>query len=378
MSSITRLTNARLIREAAIVEEDLWIRDGVITAATSLPHQTFDAQGCFLAPGFIDLQINGAYGVDLSMEPHRISFLAHRLLRHGVTSFLPTVTTSSSERYKQVLPLLQPQSFADGAENLGIHLEGPFFHPQRAGCHPPEHLRTFSSDFQDLYSIYGSLEGVRLLTLACELPHAFEHIQQLRSLGIIVSLGHSNATFEEALTAFDNGIQSVTHLWNACSGLHHRAPGIPGAVCSRKDIFYGMIGDGLHVHPSILQLMWTLLPQKMILVSDAMAGLGMEPGLHSLGGQEVLIESKAAFLKDTHTLAGSLCPLDAMVRRLQAATHCSLPQAIATVTTHPAQLLGLEGQKGTLALGAAADLVLLDKDLNVCGCWVKGKLQFAP
>ena len=333
-----------------------------------------DADGLLLVPGFIDLQFNGGFGHDFTADPTTIWQVAEGLPRWGVTAFLPTIITSPLERIgaAQQVVLQQPAGFR-GAIPLGLHVEGPFLNPQKKGAHNPAYLRNPSLDAVVGWS---PQTGVRLVTLAPELPGALPVIEGLVDRGVLVSCGHSTATYDEAAAAFDAGARYGTHLFNAMPALHHREPALPGALLTDPRPMVGLIADGIHTHPAVVSLVWQALgPERLNLVTDAMAALGMGPGTHLLGDFDVIVDDSSARLADG-TLAGSILAMDQAVRNLIRFTGCSLPESLATVTTTPARALGLDGERGQIAPGYVADLVLLTPDLEVRGTVVGGELVY--
>jgi len=331
-----------------------------------------DAAGLLLTPGLIDLQVNGGFGLDFTADPETIWDVAAALPRFGVTAFLPTVITSppaTPQTAQRVLVGGPPAGWA-GARPLGLHLEGPFLNPGKKGAHNPAYLRQPSAAGLGDWS---PATGVRLVTLAPELPWARQAITALAGRGVVVSAGHSLATFDEAAAGFDSGARYATHLFNAMPTLHHREPGLVAAALADPRVVAGLIPDGLHVHPALVRLVWQLLgPDRLNLVTDAMAAMGMDPGEYLLGDFRVTVDAGSARLADG-TLAGCVLSLDAILRAFIAFTGASLAGALPTVTTTPARLLGLDGQLGRVAPGYAADLTLLTPDLRVVETFVGGK-----
>jgi N-acetylglucosamine-6-phosphate deacetylase len=213
--------------------------------------------------------------------------------------------------------------------------------------------------------------------MAPELPGALDVTQTLVERGVVVSAGHSNATFAEAQAGIEAGIRYGTHLFNAMPGLHHREPGLIGALLSDSRVTVGLIPDGIHVHPAVVKLAWQALrSERLNLVTDATASLGMPPGRYRIGPQEVFVDETSARLADG-TLAGSILSLDAALQNLMSFAGCSLEEALPTITSTPAELLGLSDQRGRLGPGLAADLVLLTADLDVAMTIVNGKVVYA-
>ena len=326
--------------------------------------ERIDSSGLVLAPGFIDLQLNGAFGHDFTANPESIWTVASRLPQYGVTAFLPTIITTPLETIStaQEIVARTPASVATGAIPLGLHVEGPFLNPGRTGAHNPAYLR-----LPDLAATrYWSPErGVKLVTLAPELPGALDLVASLSEQGVLVGAGHSLATYEQAQAGFDAGIRYGTHLFNAMPALYHREPGLVAALLTDPRLTVGLIADGIHTHPSIVSLVWQFLGSaRLNLVTDGMAALGMSSGRHLLGDLKVETDESSARLADG-TLAGSILSLDTALRNLIAFAGCSLQDALPTVTSTPAASLGILDQRGQLSPGLVADLVLLSSDLDV-------------
>jgi N-acetylglucosamine-6-phosphate deacetylase len=333
-----------------------------------------DAQGASVAPGFIDLQLNGALGDDFTQDPATIWRVAAHLPRWGCTAFLPTIITSPLAVVEQAQAVLAggPPEGWRGAAPLGLHVEGPFLNPQKKGAHNPEHLRPPSLAHVAAWS---PAEHVRLVTLAPELDGALEVIAALTARGVVVSAGHSMATYAQAQAGFAAGSTYGTHIFNAMPTLAHREPGLPGALLTAPGQVVGLIPDGVHTHPAIVALVWRMKGTAgLTLVTDAMAALGMPPGKYMLGDQEVTVTERDARLP-SGTLAGSVLALDEALRCLLRFTGCSLQAALPALTSTPAGVLGLT-DRGRLAPGAIADLVFLDDDLEVVRTLAAGELVY--
>jgi N-acetylglucosamine-6-phosphate deacetylase len=347
-------------------------------ATAPIPDGTtvIDAEGLTAVPGLIDLQFNGGFGLDFTADPATIWDVAAQLPQHGVTAFLPTIITAPlevSRRAQEVLAAGPPPGFA-GARPLGLHIEGPFLNPGKKGAHNPAHLRLPTPE---AVADWSPETGVRLVTLAPELPGALDVIPRLAGRGVLVSAGHSLATYDEARAGFDAGIRYATHLFNAMPTLHHRQPGLAAAALTDERITVGLLADGLHIHPALVDLVWRLTgPERFSLVTDAMAALGMPPGDYLLGDYAVTVDDGEARLAD-RTLAGCIVSMDAAVRSLIAYSGATWSEALATVTTTPARLLGLAGQFGALVEGAAADVVLLGPNGEVRQTLIGGRPVYA-
>jgi N-acetylglucosamine-6-phosphate deacetylase len=368
--------------DVCLDEAAVLIDDGHIVAVGPAPQvpcpaeaNQLDATGLLLVPGFMDLQFNGGFGADFTADPATIWPVAGQLPRYGVTAFLPTIITSPLSRvaHAQEIVLQDRPAGYQGAIPLGLHVEGPFLNPQKKGAHNPAYLRQ-----PDLAAVadWSPEQGVRLVTLAPELPGALAIVETLSDRGVLVSAGHSMATYAEAMAAFDAGIRYGTHLFNAMPNLHHREPGLPGALLTDDRPVAGLIADGIHTHPAMVRLIWSCLgSHRLNLVTDAMAALGMTPGMHLLGDFEVQVDATSARLADG-TLAGSILSLDQALRNLIAFTGCTLEQALPAITTTPARALDQAHSRGQIAAGYTADLVLLAPDLTVRGTIVAGELVY--
>jgi len=373
----TVLTPTERIDNGALVTNGRQIADVGPVERIPCPDdaQIIDAAGLFLVPGLIDLQINGAFGYDFTADPTTIWPVAAKLPRYGVTAFLPTIISSPLKTVAAAQQILTqaPGTVATGAVPLGLHVEGPFLNLKRKGAHNPEHLLP-----PDLGAVadWSPGRGVRLVTLAPELPGGLDLVALLAERDVVVSAGHSNATYAEALASFDAGIRYVTHLFNAMPPLHHREPGLIGTLLTDPRPTAGVIADGVHAHPAIVRMAWqTLGNTRLNLVTDAMAALGMPPGQHLLGDYDVTVDETSARLVDG-TLAGSILSMDTALRNLVAFAQCSLAEALPTVTTTPARLLGLSGERGQLAPGYPADIVLLSPELDVVMTVVEGRIAY--
>ncbi|MEN8040160.1 MAG: N-acetylglucosamine-6-phosphate deacetylase [Actinomycetota bacterium] len=331
-----------------------------------------DAAGLFVVPGFVDVQINGAFGHDFTQDPSSIWEVGERLPEHGVTSFLPTVITSPDttiSRAQDVLAEGPPDGYL-GANPIGLHLEGPFLSPLQPGTHDKRYLR---EPGEVDTSTWTPDRGVRMVTLAPELPGALELIETLVGRGVVVSLGHSAASLEEAVAGFETGATVGTHLYNAMSGFQHRDPGLVGALFTEADVIAEIIVDGIHSHPSAVRVAWDAKgPDHLVLITDAMAAMGMGHGRFAISSVDVEVDETGPRNADG-VLAGSALRMDEAVRNLQLFARCSLEEAIGAATSNPASAIG-EPDVGVIRPGARADVVLLDADAEVVATFVGGRL----
>jgi N-acetylglucosamine-6-phosphate deacetylase len=374
-SKVQRFTNARVLIDNQIQDGELWIAGGKVIPPQGRADVEIDVEGRIIAPGYIDIQINGGFGCDFSRNPEQIDMVARKLLQYGVTAFLPTLISSSPEQYRAALPRLQPRTFGkEGAAVLGIHLEGPFFSPQYAGAHNRDFLQCSYKD--PIESVYGDLKGVKIVTLAPEIPGGTTLIQQLKKRGIFVSVGHSAANLEQVRAGIDAGIGLATHLFNSMSPYHHRSPAIVGAALIDPSLPYSLILDGIHLSRESVLLCWYCNPSGLILISDATEALGLPEGNYKLGTLDIEVHGEQIYLAGTRTIAGSNLNLSKAVRMLHAITGCSKAEALSAASLKPAQLIQAYPNKGTLAVGADADFILLSDELEVEATYVGGELAW--
>lgn len=369
---IIQYINGKIIREGQIRNEDVWVQEGKIIPPAYKPDQVYDLQGHYLAPGYIDLQINGGFGVDFTTNLADVGKTAKELLKHGVTSFLPTILSSTKEHYHSQLVHFKPkQGGIEGASILGLHLEGPFFNPQQCGAHNVRNIKNFQEE--SLESLYGSLENVKMITLAPEIPGALNAIKALRQKKIIVAAGHSHATEEEFVSALQAGVSVVTHLFNAMTPFHHRATGIVSETLGNSKVHFSIISDGVHVNDRGLQIAWKMNPEGLFLISDAIALFGTRKTNGCQAGMDILADAKKAYVAETGRLAGGLMGLDGNVRHLHVSTGCSIAYAVEAASTKPAKILGIDTIRGTLNVGSDADMIILNDRLQVLATFIRGE-----
>ncbi|MEX1021218.1 MAG: N-acetylglucosamine-6-phosphate deacetylase [Litorilinea sp.] len=348
-----------------------------------------DARDCVVLPGFIDLHIHGAAGHDtMDATPEALLHMARFLVQQGVTGFLPTTMTAPHAATLAALqtvarfvnqpavnhsPVQLTTLPAHGARVLGVHLEGPYLSPDFPGAQPAAAIR--APDLAE-FTAYLDAAPIRLVTLAPELPGADALIHAAQARGIRVALGHSAATYEQARAAFAQGMDQVTHTYNAMTGLHHRAPGSVGAALVDDRVYAQLIADGIHVHPAAMSILARAKgPDKVVLITDAMAATGMGPGRYALGGLPVVVENDECRL-ESGALAGSILTMDAALRNFMAATALPLETAWISTSYAPACALGLDAHLGAIEPGFAADLVLLDAELRVVATIIGGEVAY--
>lgn len=328
--------------------------------------------GHVIAPGFIDLHINGAFGHDFTAAPRQISAVARNLPRFGVTSFLPTLTSAPLAQYTaagQIVRELEQES--EMAAILGLNIEGPYLNRAKAGSHSVPFLR--SPDIAEL--LYFDPEVTRLMTISPELPGALNFIRAISERGIVVGIGHSTATYDETLAAVDNGAKWGNHLFNGMGSLHHRHPGIVGALLTDDRLLLGLIADKAHVHPAVMRLVAAAKNASGVtLVSNAVAAAGMPKGEYMHGNQVVEFSSVGVRLPNG-TLIGNINLLDQAVRNMVHLAGRPLAEALQMASQTPASLLGLS-TKGKLAPHYDADIIILDENLIVEMTMVRGQIIY--
>ena len=372
------IRNARLVTSTGVREGDLLVREGRVAAFGEVRDPgcvpELDAEERYLAPGFLDLHVHGGAGADFSVgDPDAARAIAAFHAQHGTMGLLATIVPGPVERMRKAMTAVI------GVPGiLGIHLEGPFLSPEKAGALDPQWFLPPSRDaFRKLVA---GFEGqIKVVTFAPELPGAVDLIGDIRAIGAMPAIGHTTATYEQASAALGRGAFHVTHLANAMSGLHHRGPGSVGAALL-SGASLELICDGIHVHPAFVRLAVESLRgrgelHRLCLVTDATAAAGLPDGCYRLGDRDIRLQRREVRLADG-TLAGSALTLDQALRNVVRFASLTLEEALTLVTANPAPVLGREGELGILAVGARADLVLLETDLTVWTTIRDSKIAF--
>ena len=343
----------------------------------------------YIVPGFIDVHVHGIEGIDTLESAAAIAAIAERMPRYGVTAFCPTSLACDPPTLRRMLEgirLARTTRLPGGARVLPAHLESNFINPDYKGAQPaacirrptPDVRRPTSDDWTGadiLAEIAAARPDVGIVTLAPEIDGALELIRDLVAHGHHVSLGHSGATYEQALEGIRAGARQATHLFNRMPPIGHRAPGLAGAVLESDEVIAELVCDGVHVHPAIMRVaLAAKRPEGIMAITDGTAGSGLPPGTKTtIGGYPITIRD-AAYLDDG-TIAGSSLTMDRAFAKLASEVGLSLPDAATVCATTPARALGLQGF-GVLAPGAIADLVVLDRDLRVVQTWIAGTLAY--
>lgn len=368
-----RLFDGEAFRDQmALIIADGQIEKIVPAAALDAGLAVTDLKGGMLAPGFIDAQVNGGGGALLNDKPSVavVRRMAEAFRAFGTTSMLPTVITDSPDITRQAADAVAAARRQGVPGIIGIHIEGPFLDPRRAGAHPPQHIRPITPE--DIAWLKGLDCGIVLLTVAPSHVSP-ETIRILTQTGIIVSLGHSEATAKEAQAALAAGARGFTHLFNAMSQLQNREPGMVGAALTDRESYCGIIADGHHVHPLALQVTLKTKPKdRLFLVTDAMPPAAGGPPRFELQGREVIARNGRLELNEG-TLAGSILTMDEAVRFCVATLGLDLGEALRMATVYPAQFLRIDRELGRIAPAYRANLVHLTDALAVTRTWIDGE-----
>lgn len=347
-----------------------------VAATQAMSGELIDATGKMVVPGYINLHVHGGVGYDtMDATPDAIISMARWFARHGVTSFLPTTITAPKEA---ILAAIRNIAFCQeegtgSAQLLGIHLEGPYISPSKPGAQPVQYIRPADpNEYRDFFS----WDNIRLITLAPEIPENKKLITYAVQHGSTVAVGHSTASYKEVLAAVRLGLSHSAHTFNGMGNLHHREPGTVGAVLTCDEITAEVIADNIHIHPAVIKLLVRAKSvERTVLITDAICAAGMPDGTYDLGGQQVTVKEGIARIA-MGSLAGSTLTMDKAVRNAMAAASLSLAETLQMASYNPAQVIGVEKEKGSLELGKDADILLLDDELRVILTMVKGQIVY--
>jgi len=372
---MTAIINAKLIVNDKIVEGQILLFDEkIVRIADDVELDTMeviDAKGHYVSAGFIDLHIHGSGGADvMDATPQALETLSTTLLQTGTTSFLPTTMTMSTQDIDNALQNIQKHKMTvSGANILGIHLEGPFINAEKHGAQDKAYIQS-----PNLSLIQNYMQEVKMITLAPEVEGAEVFIKHLvkEYPHIILSIGHSDASFEESKESFSWGVSHVTHLFNAMNPYHHRKPGIVGAVFD-SEVTCDIIADLVHTHSSALELVHQVKKKNLILITDAMRAGCMKCGTYDLGGRKVEVEKGKALLEDG-TLAGSVLKMNEALLNMSNHTSMTKVELVNSVTKIPAQKMGVS--KGELREGYDADIVIFDENFSIISTIIAGEVKY--
>jgi N-acetylglucosamine-6-phosphate deacetylase len=374
-----RIINGLIVTpEAVLTDHEILIADGKIAAIqprTAISDDTINAGGLWVVPGMIDVHVHGGDGHDtMDATPEALHGMARFFAQHGVTSFYATTMSAPADAIAAAIDNVAhtPQP-VDGAQILGVHVEGPFLSTDFPGAQAPDVLRLPDPTEYDDWFDSGV---VKLITVAPELDGALAMIDNGVAHGIEFALGHSGASYDEVMMAADHGVRQATHTYNGMLGLHHREPGTLGGVLIEDRIYGQIIADGIHSHPAMVKLLVRAKgPGRVILITDAMRAAGLPDGDYDLGEQAVTVRDGVCRIANG-SLAGSTATMDAVLRNMVNFAGLTLPQALPMATGVPAEAMNLAGRKGALTPGADADVILLNADLRVCLTMVGGRVVY--
>jgi len=365
------IINAKIVTATEVLEGyNLLFSKKVIAIRKELPiwAEVIDAKGLYLSAGFIDIHIHGSAGFDvMDATPQALDAISKTILQTGTTSFLATTMTMEEEKITNALKNIQNFQNGEGAKLLGVHLEGPFINSVKKGAQNGRYIQTPNRQLIEPF-----IDIIKMITLAPEVADAEAFIYFLKAHypWILLSIGHSDANYEEAKKSFSWGVSHATHLFNAMNPMHHREPSVVGAVLEDENISCDIIADLIHIHPSFFSMLYKLKGEQLLLITDAMRAGCLCHGVSEIGGQKVWVKNGEARLEDG-TLAGSVLKLNEALANFSRYTKLSMPQLIAMVTRIPAKKLGLK--IGELLEEYPADLVLFNKQFEIKSCFIDGE-----
>ncbi|MEN2467456.1 N-acetylglucosamine-6-phosphate deacetylase [Ornithinibacillus sp. JPR2-1] len=371
----TRIPNGSLIIEQGKISE--------IYPENEKPKQypsrfkMIDGEGLYAVPGFIDGHIHGANGADvMDGTDEALDTIAEALPKEGTTSFLATTITQSVEQIEQALRTVadyQPKE--NGAEIIGIHLEGPFIEESKKGAQPLEHIRRPDSALFDKWQKLSN-DMIKTITMAPEHDPEGLFIRHLANQGVNISAGHTAIDFKGMKEAVSNGVKQVTHLCNAMTGIHHRDIGVVGATFLLEELRAELIADGIHVAPEMIEVIYRNMgSDRIMLITDAMRAKCLHAGTYELGGQTVLVDEHRAVLEDG-TLAGSILKMNHGVKQMLKIQDVCLEDVIKMASTNPAKQLGVYDRKGSIAKGKDADILLVDENFTINYTICRGTIAY--
>ena len=375
-NSIKTIINVKIITHEEVLEGYcLTFDEKIISLSKEIPRDTelIDAKGLYLSAGFIDIHIHGSNGFDvMDGTQEALEGIAKSILQTGTTSFLATTMTMSREDINKALLNVQNFKSQKGAKVVGVHLEGPFINIVKKGAQNANYVQKPNIELIEPF-----MDVVKMVTIAPEVEGGREFIEHIKKHHptVLLSMGHSDASYEQSKKSFTWGISHATHLFNAMNPLHHREPGIVGAVLEADEVSCDVIADLVHIHPSFFNLLYKLKKEQLLLITDAMRAGCLCSGVSEVGGQKVMVANGEARLEDG-TLAGSVLKMNEALKNFYEHTNIGLVELVNMVTKIPAQKLGLK--KGLVSLGYEADLVLFDEEFEISSVYIDGDIVFKP
>lgn len=374
------IKNGKVVLPDGILENVVLAFDSKIcgfTDESQIPEnaEVIDADGGFVAPGLVDIHIHGYLGEDTSDgSAEGIFKMANGIMKNGVTSFCPTTMTVSMDEINKALDtvrsLKEESRSWDGAEILGVNLEGPFINPKKKGAQAETHIKKPDAKF-----VLGNADIISLATMAPEMEGGCEVIKEIRdNSNVVVSVGHTDASFEETLSGIDAGATHITHLFNAQTPLHHRNPGVVGAALL-ENVTTELIADSFHVHKGIFELLARVKGDNLVLITDCTRAGGMPDGEYTLGGQPIFVNGVKCLLEDG-TIAGSVLKLNDAVKNFSANTNLPFWKAVSAASLNPARAIGVDDRKGSIEPGKDSDIIITDDDFNIVKTIIGGEIKY--
>lgn len=364
------IINGKIVTPESVVEGKVLVYgdkiEGIVDAAPA-GAEVIDAQGNYVIPGLVDMHIHGYLGEDASDGSYEgLKIMAEGVAKNGVTAFLPTTMTVSYDELHKAFGLIR-QGMAEsktnswmGAAIVGCNSEGPFINVSKKGAQAGEHVRVGDAAFLKEYQ-----DVIRVFTIAPEVEGNMDCIREIAAdTNILISMGHTNANFEQAQAGIEAGVRHVTHLFNAQTALAHRDPGVVGAALLDNRVSTELICDCFHIHKGVFQLIANVKGDKMVLITDCTRAGGLEDGEYTLGGQPIFVKGIECRLADG-TIAGSVLKLNEAVRNVLANTNLTINQVVNMASLTPATRIGLGDTKGSIEVGKDADIAIVDADINV-------------
>ena len=374
------IINGKIIMKDGLLEGKAIVFDDAIRGFADVPPEgaeVINAGGGYVSPGLIDVHCHGFMGWDASHgDPDELRRMSRRAARYGVTAWLPTTMTldwPSLERCFAAIRGAQWESLSPdwgGARVLGCHAEGPFINPKKKGAQAAANIQRPNAERLRPWA-----DVIRLMTLAPEMDGALECIRAAREMGITLSMGHTDATYEQAMAGIEAGVTHATHTFNAMPPLNHRQPGPVGAALGDERVYCELICDTFHVHPALFDLMARQVGERLVLITDSIPVAGLTDGPHEQLGVTVIVDGMKLRFPDG-TIAGSALTLDAAVRNFARHTGLPLWRVVNMASLNPARSIGMDNRKGTLEIGRDADVLVTDGDFNVRATFVGGRQVF--
>jgi N-acetylglucosamine-6-phosphate deacetylase len=372
-----------LVLQDTIINQGCVVVEGQKISGIFAPTDRFQEDGvkfidygeAYIAPGFVDLHLHGALGKDvMDGQEESVRTIAEHQANNGVTGFLGSTMSASLDSVLEAIRVIKNAAKDPlPSEILGVHVEGPFVSTQKKGAHSASFIRGMTE--KDCERLADAAKGLHvILSLAPEVEKNMRLIAKLKAQGFVVAIGHTDATYDQALESFAKGVTHATHLYNAMSGFDHREPGVVGAVLDSDDITAELITDGVHVHPAALRLAVARKgPERICLVTDSMMATGIGEGVYHWGDSEIEVKGNRATIRGSEVLAGSVLTLHKAVKNIIDWTGVTINQAVSMASLNPARVLGIEEEFGSIQNGKFANLVVLDREFQVLDTILRGK-----